>query len=344
MSKRMVLLSCLGVLVVGTVSYAGDQSSGPLVGVVLDGAPLPELLAKHLGLEPGQGLRIANVNVGGPADKAGLERDDIIIGFQGEKVMNAEQFIAAVHKAGAGAEVSLEVIHLGQRKTVQLKLEPVGKVDLKYPSEPEATESWRPGKIFRIGPDGRGWMEMPFDKLREFDLDVNRFFKELYTYNYKVDGEEYTVTIEGDPADEGTSVTVQAGDAKYSTTVGKLDALPEKYRQSAKEAIDNAHKSSKNVHIRGKVRLPQPPWPDLNQRFFNAIPRPDMERWSEEKDRMLERLQQEMDQLQQRIKQLEERLPQEMRNMLPGKKGETSPESKPAEKPAPPQGEDKSAV
>jgi hypothetical protein len=340
----MVLLSCVGLLIVGTMSYAGDQSSGPLVGVVLDGAPLPELLTKHLGLEPGQGLRIANVNVGGPADKAGLERDDIIVGFQGEKVMNAEQFIAAVHRAGAGAEVSLEVIHLGQRKTVQLKLEPMGKVDLKYPSEPEATESWRPGKIFRIGPNGREWMEMPFDKLRDFNLDVNKFFKEVYRYNYKTDGEEYTVTIEGDPADEGTSVTVQAGDAKYSTTVGKIDALPEKYRQSAREAIDNARESSKDVHLREAVRLPEPPWPGLNRRFFDTLPRPDFERWSEEKDRMLERLQQEMDQLRQRIKQLEERLPQEMRNVLPGKKGEASPESKPAEKPAPPQGEDKSAV
>jgi len=344
MSKRMVLLSCLGLLVVGAASYGEDQPSGPLVGVVLDAAPLPELLAKHLGLEPGQGLRIANVNVGGPADRAGLERDDIIVGFQGEKVTSSEQFIAAVHKAGAGAEVSLDVIHLGQRKTVQLKLEPMGKVEMKYPSEPEATESWRPGKIFRIGPNGREWMEMPFDKLRDFDLDVNRFFKELYTYNYKTDGEEYTVTIEGDPADEGTSVTVQAGDAKHSTTVGKIDVLPEKYRQSAREAIDNARKSSKNVYIRGKVRLPQPPWPDLNQRFFNAIPRPDMERWSEEKDRMLERLQQEMNQLQQRIKQLEERLPQELRNALPGKKGDASPQSEPAEKPAPPQGEDKGAI
>jgi len=344
MSKRMVLLSCLGLLVIGVVSYAEEQSSRPLVGVVLDAAPLPELLTKHLGLEPGQGLRIANVNVGGPADKAGLERDDIIIGFQGEKVMDSEQFIAAVHKAGAGAEVSLEVIHLGQRKTVQLKLEPTETVELKYPSEPEATESWRPGKIFRIGPNGREWMEMPFDKLREFDVDVNRFFKELYTYNYKTDGEEYTVTIEGDPADENTRVVVQVGEAQYSTTVGKIDMLPEKYRQSVRDAIDSAKKNSKNVHIRGKLRLPEPPRPDIYRKFFNTLPRPDMERWSQEKDRVLEQLQEQMGQLQQRIKQLEERLPQRMRDRLPGKRDNAPPQSEPVEKHAPPQGEDENAA
>ena len=344
MSKRMVLLSCLSLLVVGVACYAEEQSPRPLMGVMLDPAPLPELLVKHLGLEPGQGVRIENISIGGPADRAGLDRDDIIVSFQGERVTSFQQFIDAVRKAGAGAEVSLDVIHLGQRKTVQLKLEPVEKGDLKYPAEPEATESWRPGKIFRIGPNGQGWMEMPLDKLRDFDMDVNRFFKELYTYNYKTDGQEYTITIEGDPADEATSITVQAGDEEYSTTVGKIDTLPEKYRQSAKEAIDNARKSSKDVHIRSRVRLPQPPWPNLNQRFFNAIPRPDMERWSEEKDRMLERLQQEMDQLRQRIKQLEERLPEEMRNALPGRKGDASPQSEPAEKPAPSQGEDKDAV
>jgi hypothetical protein len=141
----------------------------------------------------------------------------------------------------------------------------------------------------------------------EFNLDVERFFKQLYTFRHTMDGEEYTITIEGDPADKETSVVVQAGESKYSTTVGELDELPEKYRGPAKDDIENARRDvHKDVIVRRGFRLPEPPRPDV-QRFFQTVPRPDMERWSEQKDRVLEKLQEQMERLQQQMKDLEQR-------------------------------------
>jgi hypothetical protein len=306
MKKSMVLLGGLALLLLGSASYA--EGERPYIGLQLDPTPLPELLTKHLGLEAGQGIRISNITVDSPADKAGLERDDIVIAFQGKAVTGPDEFVAAVGKLDVGAKVSLEIIHLGQRKTLELELASLpAESKMKYPPEPEAMTAWRPGKVFKIGPGGRDWMEIPFDKLPNANFDVKKFFQETYTYRHSTDGEDYTVTIEGSPKDEQSRVVVEAGDAEYSTTVGKLEALPEKYRPAAKEAVENARKDAKkDVRIERRFRWPEPPSPDVVRKYFEAIPRPDMEQWSQQKDRILEKLQQEMSSLRQRMQELEQ--------------------------------------
>lgn len=344
MKIRAILLVCAALLVVGSASYA--EGERPLLGVRLDPAPLPELLTKHLGLEVGQGIRISNVAVGSPADKAGIERDDIIVMFGDKKIMSHEQLVDAVAGAGVGSEVSLEVIHLGQRKTLQIKLEPTRGVDVewKYPPEPEIITSWRPGKIFKIGPDGHEWMEIPFDKMPEFNVDVQRFFKELYTYHHSTDGEDYTITIEGDPRDEDSQVTVRANGTEYRTTVGKLDALPEKYREPARESVENARRGvKKEIEVRGKFRLPEPPRPEVYRKYFEALPRLDIERFSQQKDRALEKLQEQMERLQQRMQELEEQHKEMFDKMLEKLERKKEKTEQPA-RPVPPEPESKQAI
>jgi len=305
MRKEVVFWSCAALLLFGSMSLAGQPR--PYIGVSLDEEPLPELLTKHLRLDPGQGVRINNIMTGSPADKAGLERDDLIVAFQGKKVTQREQFISAVRQMGVGAEVTVEVIHLGERKTVQPKLGAAPEtVQWKYPPEPDVVMSWRPGKIFKIGPDGRDMIEIPFDKIPDGNLDVKSFLKQSYTYHHTTDGEDYTITIEGDPADKDSRVIVHAGDKEYSTSAGDLEALPETYRGPAKEALEDARTSLKtNIRIRG-FQLPEAFGPEARRKFFQSIPRPDMERLSEQKDRALERLQEQMERLQQRMKEMEE--------------------------------------
>jgi len=300
------LFGCAVLWMVGSVTFA--QGGKALMGVELDSAPLPDLLGKHLNLEPGQGVRIRNVIVDSPADKAGLERDDLIVVFQDKKVTGVEQIVDTVRSASVGDAVSLEVIQKGQRKTLNLKLEAAREnPELRYPPEPEATMTWRPGKVFKMGPDGQGWMEIPFDKMPDFNVDANRFFKEMRTFRHSTDGEDYTITIEGDPKDEDSTVIVQAEGQEYRTTVGKLDAIPEKYRDRVRESIGNAGKDAKqDVVIQRRFRLPDPPRPEAYQNFFRSIPRPDMDRLSERTDRALEKLQEQVEQLQQRMRALEE--------------------------------------
>jgi len=303
------------------MSLAGQPR--PYIGVSLDAEPLPELLTKHLRLDPDQGVRINNIMLGSPADKAGLERDDLIIAFQGKKVTEREQFLNAVRQMAVGTEVTVEVIHLGARKTVQPKLGAAPEaVQWKYPLEPDVVLSWRPGKIFKIGPDGQGMIEIPFDKIPDGSIDLKKFFQESYTYHHATDGDEYTITIEGDPADEDSRVIVQAGGQEYSTSVGELDTLPEKYRGPAQEALEDARTSLKaDIRIRGFER-PEALGPEARRKFFQSIPRPDMERLSEQKDRVLERLQEQMERLQQRMKEMEEHNRQMLDKLL--RKNESS--------------------
>ena len=52
--------------------------------------------------------------------------------------------------------------------------------------------------------------------------------------------------------------------------------------------------------------MPEAFGPDARRKFFQSIPRPDMDRLSEQKDLALEKLQGQMERLQQRMKEMEE--------------------------------------
>ena len=55
--------------------------------------------------------------------------------------------------------------------------------------------------------------------------------QEMYSFSHSEDGKTYTVTIEGSPADPQTQITVKSDETEISTTVEKIDKLPEPYRQ-----------------------------------------------------------------------------------------------------------------
>ena len=311
-AKRMISIVALVVCSASMGLYAQSESveGRPVIGILLDTAPLPDLLVKHLGLSPDQGIRIQNVHRGGPADKAGLERDDIIIRFEGEDVVDNETFVDEIRKAGVGTEVSLEIIHLGKRKSVTLTLEALeGGFDFKYPPEPEIERTWRPGKIFRLRPGDEDWMEVLKDGIPpELDIHINRFFDELYTYHHSTNGEDYTITIEGNPNEEDSKITVEAGEDEFQTTVGAINKLPEKYREPAEQAVKNARR---NVTKRRSIKIRPDSWqmPDDWKSYLDKIKPyrnfqiPPLEPGGP----MFDRIQKQMKELQRRLDRLEKR-------------------------------------
>ncbi len=309
-AKNVALISFVVLLSIAATLSADSESADtrPYMGVWLDTSALPDLLIKHLGLSPDQGIRISNVHRNSSADKAGLERDDIIIGFEGKKVMNSEsqEFIDEVRKAGIGTDVTLEIIHLGQRKTIKLRLEPFeGERDFKYTPEPEIFQSWRPGKVFRLKPGDKDWIEI--------ELPFPEKSLEVYAYHHSEDGKEYTITIEGDPNDEDTKVTVQIGDEEYKTTISDIDRLPKTYRDAAREALKNSRKYSRQRKQAGirKFSLPPVQLPDELLGRFKDTRRfpvtPDVPPFVPD-DRMLDKIEKQMRKLQERIEELEKRL------------------------------------
>jgi len=311
-TKIIMMTIALFMFCAGTGLAADTQSNDEhsYIGVMLDPAPLPDLLVKHLNLEPGQGIRIANISRNSPADKAGLERDDIIIGFEGKNVDDRQQFIEDVRKAGIGTEVSLQIIHLGKRKTIKLKLESLkeleslkGDFGLIYTPEPQIVQLWRPGKIFKLRPGDDDWMEVFKDKMpSDLDVNIRKFFNEIYTYKHS-DGEDYTITVEGNPNDVESTITVQVGDNEYKTTLKELDKLPEKYQKPAEQAIKDARKTATSRKFYQHFETPSFDWPSYFDKIRPDFTAPNMSFGPP--NEMFEKIQKQMKELQQRLDKLE---------------------------------------
>ena len=228
------------------------------LGVALDRNPLPELFTKHLQIAPGQGLLIKNVYINSPADKSGLDKDDIIIAFEGAGIFGYQELVDQIQQAGAGTEVEIEVIHLGLRKTIKIKLEKLNRQDepdetnWKYPFESEVYQMWRPGRIFRFSPGDEDWTQVPFKDVPEIKMDIKKFFQEKYFFQHTTDDEEFSVTIEGSPDDSSSTITLETRKNKerktYVATIGEIEKLPEKYLPTVKKDVEEARETTSEKH------------------------------------------------------------------------------------------------
>ncbi len=82
----------------------------------------PEL-QEGMGLETRKGALVADVVQNGPADKAGIQRGDVIIRFNGEQVDSQHELPTMVAYLPVGTEVEVVVLREGKKKTFKIKLE-----------------------------------------------------------------------------------------------------------------------------------------------------------------------------------------------------------------------------
>ena len=81
----------------------------------------PEL-AKSFHLETARGALIADVIKGGPAEKAGLKRGDVVIAYQGKEVPDASTFQNEIATTPMGQEVKLTVVREGKPQEIAVKV------------------------------------------------------------------------------------------------------------------------------------------------------------------------------------------------------------------------------
>lgn len=82
------------------------------LGVSLDA--LDPAMALAAGLDEPSGALVTRVVPGGPAQRAGLRRGDVIVSFDGSQVASAEALKWRAAEAGVGAEVSVRVLRAGR--------------------------------------------------------------------------------------------------------------------------------------------------------------------------------------------------------------------------------------
>jgi len=108
------------------------------LGIVMN--PADADLAEAMGFADGGGVLVADVTAGTPAEKAGLERGDVILAYDGRPVKDLQALRYFVADTAPGTEVTLSVLRGGERQAVKVTIEP----------QPENLFTRRPGS--RPGP------------------------------------------------------------------------------------------------------------------------------------------------------------------------------------------------
>ena len=80
-------------------------------------------LAKSLNLKALKGALVADVVKGGPAEKAGIRRGDVIVGLEGATIENANDLRNRIAAARVGKKVEIVLVRKGERVTVQSVVE-----------------------------------------------------------------------------------------------------------------------------------------------------------------------------------------------------------------------------
>jgi serine protease Do len=84
--------------------------------------PVTPDLAEELELEEPAGVLVSRVYPGSPADKAGLERRDVIVEFDGTPISTLEELPQAVADTPVGKTVLVRVMRDGKREKIRVEI------------------------------------------------------------------------------------------------------------------------------------------------------------------------------------------------------------------------------
>jgi serine protease Do len=99
------------------------------VGVSMNRIKFSPAMAKFYRVKQGGGVLITQLidekgksSKTGPAAKAGMKPEDVVVEFDGKKIMNNQDFLMAVANTAPGRKVSVKVVRRGQEKELQIVL------------------------------------------------------------------------------------------------------------------------------------------------------------------------------------------------------------------------------
>ncbi|MBQ3446711.1 MAG: PDZ domain-containing protein, partial [Synergistaceae bacterium] len=81
----------------------------------------PEM-ARAYGVEGTNGAMINDVFKGDPADRAGIKRGDVVVEINGQKVKDANDFVAKVRTLAPNSTAKLQIVRKGRKMTFNVKL------------------------------------------------------------------------------------------------------------------------------------------------------------------------------------------------------------------------------
>lgn len=106
------------------VYQLGLSGETPKVMVGITMSEVPESLAEQLHIQPGEAFVIERIIEGLPADKAGLQRADVVVRVEGADKATQENLRAVLKKKNPGDPLKLVVVRRGEKKEIEVRLAP----------------------------------------------------------------------------------------------------------------------------------------------------------------------------------------------------------------------------
>ncbi|MEX0323931.1 MAG: S1C family serine protease [Puniceicoccaceae bacterium] len=270
----------------------GGKTSTTYFGVVIES--VPDVLRDYVDIPEGVGLLFTSVAKDGPAQKAGIEDNDIIVKFDDQLIVNYSQFSTLIDMKGPGATVPVTIMRKGKEMVFEVTLEERirsgGRFlmpDVPAPPAPPSPddvgmfmqniEEWIPGSV-RVFVDEMEHVHVDMEDLRE---DLGDLHKKIRHIKIHQDGEDL-ITEHGDMGARTTVVRVADRNINYVSDDGKVvlnssgenehamvwDAegeliydgdVPDNYAEvlpgKAVELIDVLKDSQQNLDIEEKIEI-----------------------------------------------------------------------------------------
>ena len=219
---------------------------GASLGVTLEDVGADDLSRLRLGEE--RGALVRRVEPESPAAAAGLQVDDVIVGYQGERVHSAAQLSRLVRETPPGRKVEVEVSRAGSPRTLSATLRegragmladtfdfdfdmPMPAIDIHPPRPPRPPRAPRAPRapadeLF----DFRGLEELWGPGRGRLGLTYQELGSQLARY-FKVEGGLLVTSVtEGTPAEQAG---IKAGDVIVSA-----NGRPVRASEDLREAMD----------------------------------------------------------------------------------------------------------
>ena len=211
---------------------------------------VPSVLAYQLNLENHRGVLVGDLVKGSPAEKAGIEANDVLTALDGKTIEGSQEFLAVLSEKKPGDEVKIDFIHKGEKKSAAVKLGdwPEDRSGVSPAGKPHAMlggKGWlgiphsRKGRIILQGPDGSDQVfPLPGSAWKTDDLlkDLEKKFRDLQDNRFpemKKGIEKALKDLEGKFKDNGITrlenesrtAVIRNVDGEYDITVRDLDGV-----------------------------------------------------------------------------------------------------------------------
>ncbi len=239
---RAVLLAALAALLAAPLAMARDRAFLGITSRSLSGRD-----ARNLDMDRRDGALIRQVYHDTAADEAGLEKGDVIIEFDGERVFDDDDLGEMIRDHDAGDKVSIGILRDGKEKTLHATL---GSVDDWREDEGRLSFAYAP---YAVSSGSWGWGVNRRPQIGVNVMDLNSQLAEYFDASEER-GVLVTRVIRRSPADRAG---IKAGDVIISAAGERVmqsgdisDALEGQWGETVEvQVIRNGSRREFQVHL-----------------------------------------------------------------------------------------------